>query len=101
MKRFIIISLLVAMVLPSLACAGGGTDNYYLFCVCDKQEFRQRVNDLTNKNWQAYLGDTKEYFWFNADDAIKAAREKGDQLMVAFLAVKINGLVAFYQNPRL
>ena len=29
MKRFIIISLLAAMVLPSLACAGGGTDNYY------------------------------------------------------------------------
>ena len=85
MKRFIIISLLVAMVLPSLACAGGGTDNYYLFCVCDKQEFRQRVNDLTNKNWQAYLGDTKEYFWFNADDAIKAARDKGDLLMVSYI----------------
>ena len=85
MKRFIIISLLTAMVLPSLACAGGGTDNYYLFCVCDKQEFRQRVNDLTNKNWQAYLGDTKEYFWFNADDAIKAARDKGDLLMVSYI----------------
>ena len=26
MKRFIIISLLAAMVLPSFACAGGGTD---------------------------------------------------------------------------
>ena len=76
MKRFIIISLLAAMVLPSFACAGGGTDNYYLFCVCDKQEFSQRVNALTNKNWQAYLGDNKEYFWFNADDAIKAAQEK-------------------------
>ena len=54
MKRFIIISLLAAMVLPSFACAGGGTDNYYLFCVCDKQEFRTRVYDICNKNWQAY-----------------------------------------------
>ena len=85
MKRFIIISLLAALVLPSFACAGGGTDNYYLFCVCDKQEFSQRVNALTNKNWQAYLGDNKEYFWFNADDAIKAAQEKGDQLMVSYI----------------
>ena len=85
MKRFIIISLLAAMVLPSFACAGGGTDNYYLFCVCDKQEFRQRVNALTDKNWQVYLGDTKDYFWFNADDVIKAAQDKGDQLMVSYV----------------
>lgn len=85
MKRFIIISLLAAMVLPSFACAGGGTDNYYLFCVCDKQEFSQRVNALTNKNWQAYLGDTKEYFWFRADEVSKAAQEKGDLLMVSYV----------------
>ena len=85
MKRFIIISLLAAMVLPSFPCAGGGTDNYYLFCVCDKQEFRQRVNALTDKNWQVYLGDTKDYFWFNADDIIKAAQDKGDQLMVSYV----------------
>ena len=85
MKRFIIISLLAAMVLPSLACAGGGTDNYYLFCVCDKQEFRTRVYDICNKNWQAYLGDTKDYFWFNADEAIKIAQEKNDPLMVSYI----------------
>ena len=85
MKRFIIISLLAAMVLPSFACAGGGTDNYYLFCVCDKQEFRTRVYDICNKNWQAYLGDTKDYFWFNADEAIKIAQEKNDPLMVSYI----------------
>ena len=85
MKRFIIISLLAALVLPSFACAGGGTDNYYLFCVCDKQEFSQRVNALTNKNWQVYLGDNKEYFWFDADEVIKAAQAKGDQLMVSYI----------------
>ena len=85
MKRFIIISLLAAMVLPSFACAGGGTDNYYLFCVCDKQEFSTRVNALTNKNWQVYLDDNKEYFWFDADEVIKAAQAKGDQLMVSYV----------------
>jgi hypothetical protein len=85
MKRFIIISLLAAMVLPSFPCAGGGTDNYYLFCVCDKQEFSQRAFNLTNKNWQAYLGDTNDYFWFNADEIIKAAQKKGDQLMVSYI----------------
>ena len=85
MKRFIIISLLATTVLPSFACAGGGTDNYYLFCVCDKQEFTRRVNALTDKNWQVYLGDTKDYFWFNADDVIQAAQQKGDLLMVSYV----------------
>lgn len=85
MKRFIIISLMAAIALPSLACAGGGTDNYYLFAVCDKQEFSTRVNDLTNKNWQAYLGDTSPYFWFRADDVIEAAQAKNDLLMVSYV----------------
>ena len=85
MKRFIIISMLAAMVLPSFACAGGGTDNYYLFCVCDKQEFSQRVFNLTNKNWQVYLGDNKEYFWFDADEVIRFAQAKGDALMVSYV----------------
>ena len=53
--------------------------------MCDKQEFNQRVNELTNKNWQVYLGDTKDYFWFNADEVIKAAQDKGDQLMVSYV----------------
>ncbi len=85
MKRFIIISLLAALVLPSFPCAGGGTDNYYLFCVCDKQEFSSRMYALTNKNWQAYLGDTKAYFWFNADEIIEAAQKKGDLLMASYV----------------
>ncbi len=85
MKRFIIISLLAAMTLPSLACAGIGTDNYYLFCVCDKQEFSRRVQDICDKNWQVYLGDTKDFFWFRADDVIEAAQKKNDALMVSYL----------------
>ena len=31
MRKFIIISLLNVSALPVLACAGGGTYNYYLF----------------------------------------------------------------------
>ena len=31
MKKFIIISLMAAMTLPSIACGWYGTDNYYLF----------------------------------------------------------------------
>jgi hypothetical protein len=43
------------------------------------------VERICNDNWKAYLGSTEEYFWFNADDAIKAARKKGDVLMVSYL----------------
>ena len=85
MKQFIIISMLTVMALPSLACSGMGTKNYYLFSVCSQQEFSQRVNDITNKNWQAYLGNTKEYYWFDADEVIKAAQAKNDQLMVSYV----------------
>ena len=85
MKRFIIISLMTAMTLPMLACGGGGTDNYYLFSPFVGNDFRNRVQTICNDNWKAYLGSTSEYFWFNADEVIKAAQQKGDALMVSYV----------------
>ena len=85
MKRFIIISLMTAMTLPMLACAGGGTDNYYLFSPFVGNNFRNRVEKICNDNWKAYLGSTEEYYWFNADEVIKAAQQKGDALMVTYI----------------
>ena len=85
MKRFIIISLLTALVGRAFPCAYPGTDNYYLFCVCDKQEFSDRVNSITQDNWKAYLGSDKEYYWFDADEVINFAQGKGDALMVSYV----------------
>jgi len=85
MKRFIIISLMTAMTLPLLACAGGGTDNYYLFSPFVGNNFKSRVEKICNDNWKAYLGSTEEYYWFNADEVIKAAQQKGDALMVTYI----------------
>ena len=85
MKRFIITNLLAAMVLPMLACGWVETTNYYLFSAYNNGGFREQVNKTTEDNWKAYLGSTEEYFWFNADEVIKAARQKGDALMVSYV----------------
>ena len=86
MKRFIITNLLAIMVLPMLACAGGWTTNYYLFSVYERTDFSDRMDEITRKNWKAYLGlGENEYFWFNAEDIIKAAQSKNDPLMVSYV----------------
>ena len=87
MKRFIIISLLSALVMPALACGGWGTDNYYLFSPYYAQSFKSRVEKTCNDNWKAYIGDTStdEWWSFHADDVLKAARQKGDALMVSYV----------------
>ena len=85
MKRFIGISLMTAIAMKAMACAIPETHNYYLFSPITGQEFRQRVEKLTEDNWQAYLGTKQEYFYFNADDVIKAAQAKNDQLMVSYV----------------
>jgi hypothetical protein len=85
MKRFIIISLLSAMTLPMLACGWYGTDNYYLFSPYKSHNFRSRVDNICKDNWKAYLGSTEEYFWFNPEEVTKAARQKGDALMVSYI----------------
>ena len=85
MKRFIIISLLAALTLPAAACLWFDTNNSYLFSPYDPQEFRSRVEQTCNDNWKAYLGSTEEYYWFDADEAVKKARQKNDQLMVSYI----------------
>ena len=49
------------------------------------QAMRQAPISFCNDNWKAYLGSTEEYFWFQADEVIKAARQKGDALMVSYV----------------
>ena len=85
MKRFIIISLLCVFAMPMMACLWWDTTNPYMFSMYEQKNFKNRVERICNDNWKAYLGSTEEYFWFNADDAIKAARKKGDVLMVSYL----------------
>ena len=85
MKKFIVISLLTAISLPSFACAWSESENPYLFSMYNQESFKSRVERICNDNWKAYLGSTEEYFWFNADDVIKAARQKGDALMVSYV----------------
>ena len=85
MRKFIIISLLSAMTLPTLACIWGELTNPYLFSMYRRTEFKERVEKICNDNWQAYLGTSEEYFWFNADDVIKAAQHKSDGLMVSYV----------------
>lgn len=85
MKKFIIISLLTAITLPTFACAWGEPQNPYMFSIYEPNNFKSRVEQICNNNWKSYLGSTEEYYWFNADDAIKTAQKKGDALMVSYL----------------
>lgn len=85
MKRFIIISLLAALWLPMRACIWTETYNSYLFSPYNAEEFRSRTEQTCNDNWKAYLASKEEYYWFDADEAIKAARKKNDALMVSYI----------------
>ncbi len=85
MKRFIIISLLAAMTRTAIACGWCDTHNNYLFRVYDSEEFSSRVQNICNANWKAYMGIEDEYFWFDAEKAIEAARQKDDALMVSYI----------------
>ena len=86
MKRFIIISLLSVLTLPMLACAWVENNNYYLFKVCDVADFNEKTDEITRNNWKAYLGLPEDnYYYFDAEEVIKAAQQKGDALMVSYV----------------
>lgn len=85
MRRFTITNLLFLAVVPMMACAVLGTDNYYLFSTYDKEEFSNRVEDICSNNWKTYLGlSGDQWFYFNAEEVAKTAREKNDALMASY-----------------
>ena len=86
LNRFIAISLVLACCQSAFACLWIETHNYYLFHVYDSEEFRTRVNEITNNNWKAYLRSTEEYFYFSADEVRKFAESKGDALMASYVS---------------
>lgn len=86
MRKFIIISLLTVSALPVLACAGGGTYNYYLFNLYVNNDFSNRMQKVCNDNWKAYLGlGQDDWFYFNAEEVEKAAQQKNDALMASYV----------------
>lgn len=86
MKRSIIISLLTVLTLPAAACIWFGDYNDYLYRIYAVNEFRDRVDRITEDNWKAYLGpDASEYFWFDADALIEVAQGRGDDLMASYI----------------
>ena len=86
MKRFIIISLLAIGCWQHVsACIWFDNHNSYLFRVCNEESFSSRVDKITLENWKAYLGTSQDYYWFDADEVIKVAQNKGDALMVSYV----------------
>ena len=85
MKRFIVISLLCTATVRLLACAGPDIKNYYVFSAYAHGDWNQNIQELCNNNWRTYLGIKDEYFYFDADEVMAAARKKGDQLMVSYV----------------
>ena len=86
MKRIIMMSLLSALTLPMLACAWPDTHNWFLFRAYDSQEFSQRVHDVSEANWKAYLGITEDrWSYYDPDEIIKVAQKKNDPLMVSYV----------------
>lgn len=85
MKRFSIISMLMTLVIDAMACSGPAIMNYYVFSAYTSRDWSQRVNQLCNDNWRAYLGSTDDYYSFDANEVAEAARKKGDLLMVSYV----------------
>jgi len=83
MKRSIVISLMASMTVGAFGCGMPGTHNYYLFSTVGQGDYSLRISQQTMQNWRAYSG--KDIYWYDAEELRKAARRKGDALMVSYI----------------
>ena len=63
--------------------------NYYMFSVFQRECMNPAYLDDINRYWKAYAGQADngadEFYKWNQDEIMAAARKKGDQQMVAYL----------------
>ena len=83
MRRFLAVSLLLALSGAAMACGYPRIHNYYVFSVFNRNLLSNRFEEITNKNWEAYTeGKVKEY---DADKVMAYAKSKNDTEMMAYL----------------
>lgn len=97
MKKYLVLSLLAALPFCTAdACAyEGPTNNSYMFSVFRREKLTEGPAYLydINNYWLAYAGERGEqglnFYRWNSDVVLKAARRKGDKEMAAYL-VQLN-----------
>ena len=86
MKRFLIVSVLVAFAVKGLACFSPVTHHYFVFSVYNRSLMSDRLERQANQNWRAYTqGAVSEWEGYDADKVMDYARKHNDTEMVAYL----------------
>ena len=83
MKRFIVISMLAAIVAHAFGCAIPGTHNYYLFSVVAPASLNDSIAQRLDDNWKTYSDGQVD--GYDADRLRSVARKKNDQLMLGYI----------------
>lgn len=90
MKRFLTAIALLACTAKASACAIERSDhNYYMFSVIQRECMVPAYLDNINDYWKAYAGqgDNKstDFYKWNQEEIMEAAKKKGDRQMIAYL----------------
>lgn len=90
MKIFLTVATLLTCCLKASACAIEMSDhNYYMFSVIQRECMDPAYLDNINNYWKAYAGQTDnkatDFYKWNNDDIMAAAKKKGDTQMIVYL----------------
>lgn len=90
MKRFLTAAILLACSLKASACAiENSGHNYYMFSVIQRECMDPVFLDGINCYWKKYAGQTdneaSDFYKWNREEIMTAAKKKGDTQMIAYL----------------
>lgn len=91
MKRFLTVSLVaLSFFAKAMGCAFEGSDhNYYMFSVFQRECMEPAYLGDIDSYWKRYCGETdnmmSDFYKWNKDNVLTAAKRKGDAKMVAYL----------------
>lgn len=86
MKRFSIVSLLLALALRGMACISPTTHHYFVFSVYNRSLMSDRLGEMANRNWVEYTkGAVNEWEGYEPNKVMEYARKQGDTEMMAYL----------------
>ena len=86
MKRFITISLLLALNAAAWGCAWIQTTNYYLFSAFRREMMESnKYGEQIDLFWKGYTDGKYDSYRWNEDEIMEFAKQKNDTEMVNYL----------------
>lgn len=86
MKKYLLTNVVASLfVVQSMACGYTTSHNYYMLSLAPMEQAYDEIHHRTEQFWKEYTSGKVDSYYYNRDEVMEVAKQKGDTEMMAYL----------------